>query len=156
MHKRDVVRLSEEERGGCQALLKPLQGASQQFRRAQILRKADVAGPGWAEAQMAEACNGRAHPSAHLRKRLAPASCALALDGTQRAEPPMPCQRDGEVDATLIAMRLGKPPTGDGPWTLRRRADAMVALEVLEAISHETVRQTRNKTAGPHARSRPG
>ena len=59
----------------------------------------------------------------------------------------MPCKRDGEVEAKLMAMRLGKPPAGYGHWTLRLLADAMVALEVVEAISHETVRKTRKKTA---------
>ena len=51
------------------------------------------------------------------------------------------------VEAKRIALRLGKPPAGYGHWTLRRLADAMVAWEVVEAISHETVRKTRKKTA---------
>jgi hypothetical protein len=44
-------------------------------------------------------------------------------------------------------MRLGKPPAGYGHWTLRLLADEMVALEVVDAISHETVRKTLKKTA---------
>ena len=143
MHKRYVVRLSEEERGVCQAILKNLQGSSQKFRRAQILLKADVAGPGWADAKIAEAFNCRAQTIENLRKRLATES----FDGKKRAEPPMPCKLDGEVEAKLIAMRLGKPPAGYGHWTLRLLADEMVALEVVEAISHETVRKTLKKTA---------
>ena len=59
MNKKYVVRLSDEERGVCQAILKHLKGSSQQFRRAQILLKADVAGPGWSDAKMAEAFNCR-------------------------------------------------------------------------------------------------
>jgi hypothetical protein len=147
MNKRYVVRLSEEERGVCQAILKNLQGSSQKFRRAQILLKADVAGPGWADAKIAEAFNCRAQTIENLRKRLATESFELALDGKKRAEPPMPCKLDGEVEAKLIAMRLGKPPAGYGHWTLRLLADEMVALEVVEAISHETVRKTLKKTA---------
>jgi hypothetical protein len=156
MHKKYVVRLSDAERGVCQAILKHLQGSSQQFRRAQILLKADVAGPGWSDAKSAEACNGRVHTIEHLRKRLAPESVARALDGKKRAEPPRLCKLDGEGEAQLSAMRLGKPPAGSGHGTLRLLADAMVALAVVEAISHETVRTTRKNTAGPHARSRPG
>jgi hypothetical protein len=53
-------------------------------------------------------------------------------------------------------MRLGKPPAGYGHWTLHLLADAMVALEVVDAISHETVRKTRKKTVGQSARSRTG
>jgi hypothetical protein len=44
-------------------------------------------------------------------------------------------------------MRLGKPPVGYGHWTLHLLADEMVALEVVEAISHETVRKTLKKMA---------
>jgi hypothetical protein len=142
-----VVRLSDEERGVCQAILKHLKGSSPKFRRAQILLKADVAGPGWSDTKSAEACNCRVHTLEQLRKRLATASCALALDGKKRAAPPRPGKRDGEVEAKRIALRLGKPPAGYGHWTLRRLADAMVAWEVVEAISHETVRKTRKKTA---------
>ena len=44
-------------------------------------------------------------------------------------------------------MRLGKPPVGYGHWTIQRLADALVAVEVVESISHETGRTTRKKTA---------
>jgi hypothetical protein len=54
---------------------------------------------------------------------------------------------DGAGEAKLIAMRLGKPPAGFGHWTLRLLADQMVALEVVQSISPETVRQTLKKMA---------
>lgn len=146
MNKRYVVRLSDEERAVCEAILKHLKGSSQKFRRAQLLLKADVAGPGWSDAKLAEAFNCRVQTIENLRKRLATESFELALDGKKRAEPPMPCKLDGEAEAPLIAMRLGKPPAGYGHWTLRLLADEMVALEVVDAISHETVRTTLKKT----------
>lgn len=147
MNKRYVVRLSEEERGVCQTILTHLKGSSQKFRRAQIWLKADVAGPGWADAKIAEAFTCRVQTIENLRKRLATESFALALDGKKRTEPPMPCTLDGEGEAKLIALRVGKPPAGYGHWPLRLLAAEMVALEVLNAISHETVRKTLKKTA---------
>jgi len=51
MNKKYVVRLTDEERGVCQDILKKLKGSSQRFRRAQILLKADVDGPGWIDAK---------------------------------------------------------------------------------------------------------
>jgi hypothetical protein len=146
MNKRYVVRLSDEERGVCQAILKHLKGSSQKFRRAQLLLKADAAGPGWSDAKLAEAFNCRVQTIENLRKRLATESFKLALDGKKRVEPPRPCKLDGEAEAQLMAMRLGKPPAGYGHWTLRLLADEMVALEVVDAISHETVRKTLKKT----------
>lgn len=71
----------------------------------------------------------------------------MALHGQPRAVPPTPKLLDGEQEARLIAMRLGKPPAGFGRWTLHWLADQMVALEIVKTISHETVRQTLKKTA---------
>ena len=51
MNKKYVVRLSDEERGVCQEIIKNLKGSSQKFRRAQILLKADADGPGWSDRQ---------------------------------------------------------------------------------------------------------
>jgi len=147
MNKKDVVRLSEAERMVCQGIIKTLKGSSQQLRRAQILLKADAEGAGWPDGKRAEAFNGRVHTIEPLRKRRVTESFARALDGKKRQAPPTPCQRDGEAEATRIAMRLGKPPAGDGHGTLPRLADDMVALEVVEALRHETVRKTRKKTA---------
>ena len=147
MSKKYVVRLSDDERGVCQEIRKHLKGSSQKFRRAQILLKANADGPGWPDVRIAAAFNCREQTIENLRKRLATESFELALDGKKRAEPPMPCKLDGEVEAKLIAMRLGKPPAGYGHWTLRLLADEMVALEVVDSISHETVRKTLKKTA---------
>lgn len=146
MNKKYVVRLSEEERRVCQEIIKTLKGSSQKFRRAQILLKADADGSGWPDVKIAEAFNCRVQTIERLRKRLVTESFELALDGKTRQEPPTPCKLDGEAEAQLIAMRLGKPPVGYGHWTLHLLADEMVALEVVDAISHETVRKTLKKT----------
>ena len=53
---------------------------------------------------------------------------------------------DGRQEARLIARSCSSPPEGRARWTLRLLADELVVLEVVEAISHETVRQTLKKT----------
>lgn len=147
MNKKYVVRLSDEERGVCQEIVKNLKGSSQKFRRAQILLKADADGPGWPDARIADAFNCRVQTIENLRKRLVTEGFELALEGKKRREPPTPCKLDGEAEAKVIAMRLGKPPAGYGHWTLRLLADELVALEVVDSISHETVRTVLKKTA---------
>jgi len=146
MHKKYVVRLSDDERGVCQEIIKKRKGSSQKFRRAQMLLKADADGPGWPDVRIADAFNCRAQTIENLRKRLVTEGFAWALEGKKRREPPTPCTLDGEAEAQLIAMRLGKPPAGYGHWTLQRLADALVALEIVDAISHETVRKVLKKT----------
>jgi len=147
MYKKYIVRLSDEERGICQEVIKKLKGSSQKARRAQILLKADADGPGWTDSKIADAFNCRVQTIENLRKRLVTDGFELALNGKQRQEPPTPCKLDGEAEAKLIAMRLGKPPAGYGHWTLQLLADELVALEVVDSISHETVRKTLKKTA---------
>jgi hypothetical protein len=147
MNKKFVVRLSDEERGVCQEIIKHLKGSSQKFRRVQILLKTDADGPAWSDVRIADAFNCRVQTIENLRKRLVTEGFALALEGKQRQEPPTPCKLDGEAEAKLIALRLGKPPLGYGHWTLQLLADEMVSLEIVDAISHETVRKVLKKTA---------
>ena len=145
MNKKFIVRLSDEERDVCQKIIKKLKGTGQKFRRAQILLKADADGPGWTDDKIAEAFDCRTQTIEELRKRLVLEGFEQTLDGKKRTEPPTPCKLDGEGEAKLIAMRLGKPPTGYGRWTLQLLADEMVVLEVVEAISYETVRKVLKK-----------
>jgi Homeodomain-like domain len=146
MNKKYIVRLSDEERGVCQDVIKTLKGSSQKFRRAQILLKADADGPAWPDLKIAEAFNCRVQTIENLRKRLVIEGFALALEGKKRPEPPTPPKLDGVGEAQLIALRLGKPPAGYGHWTLQLLANELVALEVVDSISHETVRKTLKKT----------
>ena len=147
MNKKFVVRLSEEERDECEAIIKKQKGSGQKFRRAQMLLKADVDGCGWTDSKIAEAYNSRVQTIENLRKRLVMEGFELALNGKKRLEPPTRCKLDGEGEAKLIALRLGKSPAGYGQWTLQLLADEMVALEVVDAISYETVRKVLKKMA---------
>jgi Homeodomain-like domain len=146
MNKKYIVRLSAEERAICQQIIKNLKGSSQKFRRAQILLQADADGPNWPDARIAEAFHCRVQTVENVRKRLVTEGFELALEGKKREQPPTPCKLDGEAEAKLIALRLGQPPAGYGHWTLQLLADQLVALEVVDSISHETVRKTLKKT----------
>jgi len=70
----------------------------------------------------------------------------IALNGKKRENPPTPAKLDGEGEAKLIAMRLGKPPLGYGRWTLQLLAEQLIILEIVESICPETVRKTLKKT----------
>lgn len=147
MVKRYIVRLSEQERQVCREIVKKFKGSSQKVRRAQILLQADADGPAWTDARIADAYHCRGQTIENLRKRLVNDGFQTALHGKERETPPTPPRLDGQGEAKLIALRLGKPPTGYGQWTLRLLADELVALEVVESICHETVRKTLKKMA---------
>ena len=147
MNKRYIVRLSDEERAVCQEIVQRLKGTSEKVRRAQVLLKSDADGPGWPDAKIAEAYGCTVRMVEKLRERLVTDGFDVAVERKKRATPPTPHKRDGVGEAKLIAMRLGQPPAGYGRWSLQLLADEMVALEVVESICPETVRQTLKKTA---------
>ena len=58
-----------------------------------------------------------------------------------------PRKLDGEKEARLVAVACGTPPTGYERWSLRLLADELVRLDVVDTVSHETVRQTLQQTS---------
>jgi Homeodomain-like domain len=147
MEKKHIVRLTDEERESLRGVIKKLKGSSQRVRRAQILLKADADGPNWTDKKIAEAFSCRTKTVENIRQRLVTEGFAVVLDGKKRERPPREKRLDGEQEAKLIALRLGKPPQGFANWTLRLLAEKAVVLEIVESVSHETVRQTLKKTA---------
>jgi hypothetical protein len=147
MSKKYIVRLTKKERQTLREIVKTLKGSSQKVRRAQMLLKADADGPAWTDARIAEAFDSRTRTVEKLRERFVTEGFSQTLNGKQREEPATPKLLCGKQEAKLIAMRLGPPPKGYGNWTLRLLARKLVELEIVETISHETVRGTLKKTA---------
>jgi hypothetical protein len=146
MNKKYIVRLAAKERRTLREVVKRLDGSSQKVRRAQMLLKADVAGPAWTDEQIAEAFDSRTRTVEKLRERFVTHGFELTLRGKPRDQPPTEKILSGKQEARLIAMRLGPPPKGYANWTLRLLARKVVELEIADAISHETVRRTLKKT----------
>ena len=71
------------------------------------------------------------------------------LDAAVYRKPPARSYRrrlDGEQEARLVALTCSAPPEGHKRWTLRLLADQLVALQVVESVSYETVRQALQQT----------
>ena len=145
--KKYVVRLTDAERATLQQIVGKFKGSSQKVRRAQVLFKADADGPDWTDAKIAGAFGCRTQTAENIRERFVTQGFELTLNGQPRLKPPREKTLDGEQEAKLIAMRLGSPPPGFSNWSLRLLAGQVVALEIVESISHETVRRTLKKTA---------
>ena len=58
---------------------------------------------------------------------------------------PVPKKLDGKQEAQVIALRLSDPPQGYATWSLRLLAEHVVELEIVESISHTTVRSVLKK-----------
>ena len=147
MRKKYVVRLTNQERAVLLEVVKKLKGTSQKVRRAQILLKADVDGPGWTDRQIAEAFNCRSKTVENVRQHLVERGFDQTLNGIKRLKPPTPKLLDGKQEAKVIATRLGPPPPGYANWTLRLLARKVVELKIVGSVSHETIRRSLKKTA---------
>ena len=147
MEKKYIVRLTNAEREILREVIKKLRGSSEKVRRAQILLKADAEGSMWTDARIAEAFACRTKTVENIRQRLVTEGFAVTLEGKRHQTPPRPRRLDGAQEAKVIALRLGKPPRGFANWSLRLLAEKVVELGIVEAVSHETVRQTLKKTA---------
>ena len=145
MPKKYVVRLTDTERGVLSELLKRPRVAAQKARRARILLKADADGPNWTDAEIADAFDCRTRTVEGLRERLVTGGLEAVLHGQPKSRVRGKVL-NGEQEAKIIALRLGRPPKGFANWTLRLLAEQAVALEIVEAVSYETVRRTLKKT----------
>jgi transposase len=146
MNKKYIVRLSDEERSQLAELTSKGKAAAYKIRHAHILLKADANGPAWTDKRIAESFSVSVNTVLGVRQRLVEQGLEAALNRKKQAHPSRTPRLDGEGEARLIALRCSEPPTGQARWTLRLLAAQAVALEIVEAISHETVRQALKKT----------
>jgi hypothetical protein len=110
MIKKYIVRLTAKERRTLQEVIRKLRGTSQKVRRAQMLLKADVAGPGWTDERIAEAFDSRTRTVEKLRERFVAQGFEQTLRGEPREKPPTAKILSGKPEAQVIARRPLGPP----------------------------------------------
>ncbi len=142
------VELTEEERAELRGLVGGGRAPARMQTRARILLKADrgEGGPGWSDAATAGALDVSTSTVQRVRRQFVTEGLATTLT---RKRPDRVYERalDGRQEAHLVALACAAPPAGQARWTLRLLADEVVRLEIAEALSHETVRQTLKKTS---------
>ena len=143
MNKKYIVSLSDSERATLRALISSGKGAARRLAHARVLLKADEGLPDQAVADAVEVSRPTVE---RVRRRLVEEGLEAAL-APRRPERVYEHKIDGEVEAHLIALACSAPPTGAARWTLRLLADKLVELEYLDAVSHETVRRSLEKTS---------
>jgi len=134
------VDLSAAERSELEGLTCKGKVSARQMKRAQILLKASE---GWRDVDIAEAVSTARTTVERIRQRFVEGGLARALNEDTR-----PGQRrrlDGRAEAHLIALVCSEQPDSQAHWSLRLLAEKLVELEVVDSVSHETVRQTLKK-----------
>jgi transposase len=150
MHKY-VVQLDPEEREQLFALVNTGRAAAVKLLHARILLKADVEAGGrrWTDAEIAEALDTSAAPVHRVRQTWVEQGLEAAL-ARKRPIGRQYRKLDGVQEAQLIAVACSAPPEGWVRWTLKRLADKLVELDIVDTIIAECVRTTLKKTTSNH------
>ena len=141
------VRLTPEERAHLEGLLSKGRAAARTLTHARILLKADegMAGPRLSDEAIAAALDVNRSTVERVRIRCV----EEGFDAALRPRPSRqlhPRKLDGVQEAHLVTIACSPAPDGRARWSLRLLADKLVELEIVDTISHETVRQTLKKT----------
>ena len=147
--KKYLVTLTPEERAWLTRLVSGGKRSALTLLRARVLLKADQAdgGPAWDDGRIAEALDCGRRTVERVRQRFVERGLEPALGRKPQDRPSRLRTLDGAAEARLIAVACSAPPTGRNRWTLKMLADRLVELEVVEAVSPETVRRTLKKTS---------
>lgn len=152
MTKKYTIKLTQEERTQLEATAKGRQGkrpiAAWKVTRAKALLKTDQGecGPGWKDRDIASALDISARSLLNWKKKAVAEGPLSMLERKPRVTPPVAPKVDGRVEAQIVKLACSSPPEGRSKWTLRLLAKQVVELEIVDAISHETIRQTLKKT----------
>src|SRR5947209_17672853 len=145
--KKYKVTLTTEERQQLSDLIAAGKAAARKLAHARVLLKADAApgGPAWTDDRIAEAVEVDPRTVERVRQRFVEQGLEAALVRKPQGRPSRERKLDGRAEARLIALACSEPPPGRCRWTLRLLADTLVELEVVDAVSAETVRQGLKK-----------
>ena len=146
MKKKYIVELTDSDRAFLKGCVDKGKHPAYEIKHAHILLKSDAAGPAWTDARIAEAFGCHTRTVYNVRRRFLERGLSGALCRATPRKPSRLPKLDGAAEARLIALSCGDPPAGFAKWTLRLLAEALVALECVESVSHETVRRTLKKT----------
>ena len=148
MQKTYRIKLSRDERESLTKLTtsgKRISARKIIKARAMLLADESGDGPAYCDAKVMEATGMKPATLVRLRKRVCEVGPIEALERKPQAAPSRKKLVDGQVEAQLTRIACSQAPEGRKRWSLRLLADKLVELEIVDAISHETVRQAMKK-----------
>jgi transposase len=145
--KKESIKLTPTQRQSLEQILSKGKALVWTLKHAQVLLKVDRGpqGPGWSTSEIVQAYD----VSRSSVERICRLFREQGLDAAlfRRPQPPRPQKRkvDGEAEAHLVALLCEQKPEEAERWSLRLVREKLVELEIVESISHETVRQVLKK-----------
>jgi hypothetical protein len=141
------VRLTQEQREHVEIVARSYKHKEAERKRAKILLLADANHPdgGHDDQTIHQQVRVSRVTVENVRQRFASGGLKAALERKEQAHR-KPRVLDGAAEAFLIATTCSAPPSGQKRWTLHLLADRLVTAGYVDAVSHETVRQTLKKS----------
>ena len=145
------IKLTDEERETFAQVSKGKPGrltiAAWKVQRANAMLKCDESegAPAWPDQDIAEAFATTTRSIENWRKQAAQQGPLSLLERKQRDTAPTALLLDGEKEAQLTKIACSTPPDGRSRWTLQMLADKLVAMEVVDSISTNTVGRVQKK-----------
>jgi transposase len=140
MKKKYIVELSESQVEHLQSLIQKGKSGARVIRRAHVLL---LAREGKKDREIASIARCSTATVQGIRQTFSEKGLEKALQEKPRSGRPEKLQ--GKAKAHLIALACSDPPEGQALWTLRLLANRCVSLDLVEDISHETVRKILKK-----------
>jgi transposase len=141
------VKLTEAQRRELEEVVKKGEAPARKIQRANILLKTDSGkyGPCWSIKRIQEALGVGSTLVKDVRRQYKQEGMERALN--RQPQPPRPQKQkiDGEQEAHIIAVLCTEKPEGQERWTLRALNERIIELEIVEQVSHETVRTVLKK-----------
>jgi transposase len=140
MQKKYIVDLTDCEREQLREIIKSGKSSARRVMRAHILLHADE---GATDAAIARSLHVGQRTVERTRQKFVEGNLEFAL--SERPRPGGKRSLDAKQEAFLIATACATPPNGLARWTMQLLADELIALQIVDTISDETVRRTLKK-----------
>jgi len=149
MEKIYRIKLSNQERSELDQLInssRKVAALKVTKARSVILADESEQGAALSDHEIMKATGIKSATLSRLRRRVCEVGPMEALERIKQTTVSRKKIVDGEVEAKLTQIACSEAPDGRKRWTLRLLADRLVELEIVESISHETVRDALKKT----------
>lgn len=141
--KQHFVRLDDEQREQVERAVRSTKNSPRERMRARILLAANDEA-GLSDRQIAARVGASALTVWRVRRRFAEQGLKGALYHAEQKRRKVR-RLDGRAEAHLVALTCSAPPEERKRWSLHLLGRKLVEAEVVESVSHETVRQTLKK-----------
>jgi transposase len=139
--KSHCVKLKEHGRQYLQKIVESGEEKARKITRCRILLLADK---GKTDQEISDALNVCLATIFNIRRRYCQGGLERAI--SEEARSGQPPKFKGKTMAKITALACSKPPEGHAKWSLRLLADRVIELDIVETISHVSVRDILKKT----------